>query len=202
MKIMNSLPFAQGVNPVYWEKDKMGLKFNIIRLNIGEQYISVKNIKRFYILLSGKVSVQYTENKELYDMGSGMDGCFRKRKLCQWKLQAGSSAVISAASEHVYMAEIYFENANGVYTEEEPYISVLTTGQGSWDSFLKQREENRSLGFFGFYPDNGFGLLHIGNYAHLIENYTCVVNDELEASYVCAPGYAGYSLWVEWEDKK
>lgn len=68
---------------------------------------------------------------------------------------------------------------------------------GRWAGFPSHHHEQPEIYFYKLYPENGFGLLKLGDEGVLIEhNDTVKILPNLDHPQVAAPGYAMYFLWV------
>lgn len=68
---------------------------------------------------------------------------------------------------------------------------------GKWSGFPSHSHEQPEIYFYKFYPENGFGLLKLGDEGVLIEhNDTITIAPNLVHPQVAAPGYAMYYLWI------
>jgi 5-deoxy-glucuronate isomerase len=68
---------------------------------------------------------------------------------------------------------------------------------GKWAGFPSHHHQQPEIYFYKLQPDNGFGLMKLGNEAVLLEhNDTVKIAPNLVHPQVAAPGYAMYFLWV------
>ena len=68
---------------------------------------------------------------------------------------------------------------------------------GKWSGFPSHSHAQPEIYFYKFYPQNGFGLLRLGDEGVLLEhNDTVLIEPNLVHPQVAAPGYAMYYLWV------
>lgn len=68
---------------------------------------------------------------------------------------------------------------------------------GRWAGFPSHSHDQPEVYFYKFAPQDGFGLLRIGDEGELIEhNDTITIDPNLVHPQVAAPGYAMYFLWV------
>lgn len=68
---------------------------------------------------------------------------------------------------------------------------------GKWAGFPSHHHEQPEIYFFKHHPENGFGLMKLGNEAVLLEhNDTVKIAPNLVHPQVAAPGYAMYFLWI------
>jgi len=69
---------------------------------------------------------------------------------------------------------------------------------GYWGNYLaNQAATGGQLGFFRFYPNNGFGIMRVDTSAFVIEQDTAILLPPLAmCQNVSAPGYLQYGLWV------
>lgn len=68
---------------------------------------------------------------------------------------------------------------------------------GKWAGFPSHAHKQPEIYFYKFYPQNGFGLLKLGDEAVLLEhNDTVTIDPDLVHPQVSAPGYAMYFLWI------
>lgn len=68
---------------------------------------------------------------------------------------------------------------------------------GRWAGFPSHHHRQPEIYFYKFAPENGFGLIKIGDEGELIEhNDTITINPGLVHPQVAAPGYAMYFLWI------
>lgn len=68
---------------------------------------------------------------------------------------------------------------------------------GKWSGFPSHSHRQPEIYFYKFYPENGFGLLRLGDDGVLLEhNDTVLIKPNLVHPQVAAPGYAMYYLWV------
>jgi len=68
---------------------------------------------------------------------------------------------------------------------------------GRWAGFPSHHHEQPEIYFYKLYPENGFGLLKLGDQGVLIEhNDTVKILPNQDHPQVAAPGYAMYFLWV------
>ncbi len=68
---------------------------------------------------------------------------------------------------------------------------------GKWAGFPSHSHNQPEIYFYRFLPENGFGLLKLGDEGVCLEqNDTVVIPPDLVHPQVAAPGYAMYFLWV------
>ena len=68
---------------------------------------------------------------------------------------------------------------------------------GKWSGFPSHSHEQPEIYFYKFYPENGFGLLKLGDEGVLLEhNDTITIDPDLVHPQVAAPGYAMYYIWI------
>lgn len=68
---------------------------------------------------------------------------------------------------------------------------------GKWAGFPSHSHKQPEIYFYKFYPENGFGLLKLGEEGVLVEhNDTVTIDPDLVHPQVTAPGYAMYFLWI------
>ncbi len=68
---------------------------------------------------------------------------------------------------------------------------------GKWAGFPSHSHNQPEIYFYRFLPENGFGLLRLGDQGVCLEqNDTVVIMPDLVHPQVAAPGYAMYFLWV------
>jgi len=68
---------------------------------------------------------------------------------------------------------------------------------GKWAGFPSHSHKQPEIYFYKMYPENGFGLLKLGEEGILLEhNDTVTIAPHLVHPQVAAPGYAMYFLWV------
>lgn len=68
---------------------------------------------------------------------------------------------------------------------------------GKWAGFPSHYHPQPEIYFYKFYPENGFGLLKLGDEGVLLEhNDTVKIAPDLVHPQVAAPGYAMYFIWV------
>ena len=68
---------------------------------------------------------------------------------------------------------------------------------GKWSGFPSHSHAQPEIYFYKFYPQNGFGLLRLGEEGVLLEhNDTVLIEPNKVHPQVAAPGYAMYYLWV------
>ncbi len=68
---------------------------------------------------------------------------------------------------------------------------------GKWAGFPSHSHPQPEIYFYKFQPENGFGLLKLGDEGVLLEhNDTVTIAPDLVHPQVAAPGYAMYFLWI------
>jgi len=68
---------------------------------------------------------------------------------------------------------------------------------GKWSGFPSHSHAQPEIYFYKFYPENGFGLLRLGDEGVLLEhNDTVLIEPNKVHPQVTAPGYAMYYLWA------
>ncbi len=68
---------------------------------------------------------------------------------------------------------------------------------GKWAGFPSHYHAQPEIYFYKMYPENGFGLLRLGDEGVLLEhNDTVLIRPDLVHPQVAAPGYAMYFLWI------
>lgn len=68
---------------------------------------------------------------------------------------------------------------------------------GKWSGFPSHHHPQPEIYFYKFYPENGFGLIKLGDGAELLEhNDTLLIHPGQVHPQVSAPGYAMYYIWV------
>ncbi len=68
---------------------------------------------------------------------------------------------------------------------------------GKWAGFPSHSHNQPEVYFYKFYPQNGFGLVKLGDEGVLVEhNDTITIDPDLVHPQVAAPGYAMYFLWI------
>ena len=81
-------------------------------------------------------------------------------------------------------------NANFMIGEDVQY-------PGKWAGFPSHSHKQPEIYFYKFQPENGFGLLKLGDQGVCLEeNDTVIIPPDLVHPQVAAPGYAMYFLWV------
>lgn len=85
---------------------------------------------------------------------------------------------------------IAHENANFMIGEDVHY-------PGKWAGFPSHSHNQPEIYFYRFLPENGFGLLKLGDQGVCMEqDDTVIIPPNLVHPQVAAPGYAMYFLWV------
>ncbi len=68
---------------------------------------------------------------------------------------------------------------------------------GKWAGFPSHHHQQPEIYFYKFYPENGFGLLKLGDEGVLLEhNDTVMVYPDQDHPQVAAPGYGMYFIWT------
>ncbi len=68
---------------------------------------------------------------------------------------------------------------------------------GKWSGFPSHSHNQPEIYYYKFYPENGFGLLKLGDEGVMMEhNDTILISPDLVHPQVSAPGYAMYYLWI------
>ena len=68
---------------------------------------------------------------------------------------------------------------------------------GRWAGFPSHHHRQPEIYYYKFHPENGFGLLKLGDEGVLLEhNDTVKIAPNLVHPQVAAPGYAMYFLWI------
>lgn len=68
---------------------------------------------------------------------------------------------------------------------------------GKWSGFPSHSHAQPEIYFYKFFPENGFGLLRLGDDGVVLEhNDTVLIHPNLVHPQVAAPGYAMYYFWV------
>jgi 5-deoxy-glucuronate isomerase len=68
---------------------------------------------------------------------------------------------------------------------------------GRWAGFPSHSHNQPEIYFYRFYPENGFGLLRLGDQGVCLEqDDTVMIPPDLVHPQVAAPGYAMYFLWI------
>lgn len=68
---------------------------------------------------------------------------------------------------------------------------------GRWAGFPSHSHNQPEIYFYKFLPENGFGLMKLGDEGELLEqNDTITIDPDLVHPQVAAPGYAMYFLWI------
>lgn len=68
---------------------------------------------------------------------------------------------------------------------------------GKWAGFPSHYHAQPEIYYYKMYPENGFGLLKLGDEGVLLEhNDTVLIAPNLVHPQVAAPGYAMYFLWI------
>lgn len=68
---------------------------------------------------------------------------------------------------------------------------------GKWSGFPSHHHPQPEIYFYKFQPENGFGLIKLGEGAELLEhNDTLLIHPGRVHPQVAAPGYAMYYIWV------
>ncbi|ONI38211.1 5-deoxyglucuronate isomerase [Candidatus Epulonipiscium fishelsonii] len=68
---------------------------------------------------------------------------------------------------------------------------------GKWAGFPSHSHNQPEIYYYKFYPENGFGLVKLGDEGVLVEhNDTITIDPDLVHPQVAAPGYAMYFLWI------
>lgn len=68
---------------------------------------------------------------------------------------------------------------------------------GRWAGFPSHHHEQPEIYYYRFYPEQGFGLMKLGDEGVLMEqNDTVLIPPNYDHPQVAAPGYGMYFLWV------
>ncbi|MDD2533548.1 MAG: 5-deoxy-glucuronate isomerase [Eubacteriales bacterium] len=68
---------------------------------------------------------------------------------------------------------------------------------GKWAGFPSHHHVQPEIYYYKMFPENGFGLLRLGDEGVLVEhNDTVLIRPSLIHPQVAAPGYAMYFLWI------
>jgi len=68
---------------------------------------------------------------------------------------------------------------------------------GKWAGFPSHSHNQPEIYFYRFFPENGFGLLRLGDQGVCLEqDDTVMISPDLVHPQVAAPGYAMYFLWI------
>lgn len=104
----------------------------------------------------------------------------------------GKGFMNEAGTRIVRTAQDYriFPDSNIMFGEDMHY-------PGKWSGFPSHSHKQPEIYFYKFYPENGFGLLKLGDEGVLLEhNDTILIEPDKVHPQVAAPGYAMYYLWV------
>lgn len=224
--------FVFGYNAITDLREKhqeMRMDFGILKLNKDMVFEDGHpDLERVYLLIYGKVEIEYDGNKVVAERGSYLNEniwCINTPqgvKLTVKGLAADSEIAVMRTENDkkfepvVRCGEQIVNEIRGKGFMNEAGTRIVRTAQdvrlspdsnlmlgedvhypGKWSGFPSHSHKQPEIYFYKFYPQNGFGLLKLGDDAVLLEhNDTVKIQPQLVHPQVAAPGYAMYYIWV------
>lgn len=231
-RIQQSGAFAPGYNVITDLRAKhteMLMDFGILKLSEGMSFTDDRpELERVYLLIYGKVEVEYDGCRVVAERGSCFDEniwCINLPKGVQLTVRGLTAdseiAVMRTENDKSFTPVVRcddkivneirgkgFMNEAGtriVRTAQDVRLSPdsnLMLGEdvhypGKWSGFPSHSHAQPEIYFYKFLPENGFGLLKLGDEGVLLEhNDTVKIQPGLVHPQVAAPGYAMYYIWV------
>lgn len=144
-----------------------------------------KSVKIIGIAKDSEVIVIRTENTRDFEVKvrNSENSTFETRG--QATLNGAAERIVKTMQDHRIAPE-----SNIMLGEDVHY-------PGKWSGFPSHSHNQPEIYFYKFLPDNGFGLLKLGDEGVLLEhNNAILIDPDLVHPQVTAPGYAMYYLWV------
>lgn len=132
-----------------------------------------------------EITVHKTENDIIFD-----SHFYTPKEVVQEKRGLGTMNDTGTRMVRTIMDKSISKDSNFMLGEDVHY-------PGKWAGFPSHSHNQPEIYFYKFYPDNGFGLLRLGDEGVCLEeNDTVMIPPDLVHPQVAAPGYAMYFLWI------
>ena len=132
-----------------------------------------------------EVAVIRTENKRMFDPTIRCNEAIVKEIRGEGSMNGAGTRIVRTAQDIRLAPE-----SNIMFGEDVHY-------PGKWAGFPSHYHEQPEIYYYKLSPENGFGLMKLGDEAVLLEhNDTVKIAPNLVHPQVAAPGYAMYFLWI------
>ena len=137
------------------------------------------------IAADSEVAVMRTENDRNFESAVRCGDAIVKEVRGKGFMNEAGTRIVRTAQDHRLTPE-----SNLMLGEDVHY-------PGKWSGFPSHSHVQPEIYFYKFYPENGFGLLKLGDEGILLEhNDTVKIIPNKVHPQVTAPGYAMYYIWV------
>lgn len=134
---------------------------------------------------NSELSVHRTENSESFPAKLYHQGECRTEIRGKGQMNEAGTRIV-----RTILDKSISPNANLMLGEDVHY-------PGKWSGFPSHHHPQPEIYFYKFRPQNGFGLIKLGDGAELLEhNDTLLIHPGQVHPQVAAPGYAMYYIWV------
>ena len=134
---------------------------------------------------TAELTVHKTENATIFD-----SHFYAPEKVVQETRGLGTMNETGTRLVRTIMDKSISKDSNFMLGEDVHY-------PGKWAGFPSHSHNQPEIYFYRFFPENGFGLLRLGDQGVCLEqDDTVLIPVDLVHPQVAAPGYAMYFLWV------
>ena len=132
-----------------------------------------------------EIAVHHTENEKIFPSKLYQEGDYR--------MEVRGKGVM----DEVGKREVRTIIDHSINPDANLMLGEDMQAPGKWAGFPSHHHAQPEIYFYKLYPEEGFGLLKLGDDAELLEhNDTVLIPPHLDHPQVPAPGYAMYFLWV------
>ncbi len=170
-----------------WEDKKYEIKRDSIfnedpfTLNVPSKVV----VKIECLSDSAELTLHKTENDKIFE-----SHFYDQKDVVQEKRGLGTMNDTGTRTVRTIMDKSISKDSNFMLGEDVHY-------PGKWAGFPSHSHNQPEIYFYRFYPNNGFGLLRLGDQGVCLEeNNTVLIPPDLVHPQVAAPGYAMYFLWI------
>jgi 5-deoxy-glucuronate isomerase len=202
------------------------MDFGILKLKSGMEFQDSSKKEKVFLLLYGKVTLEYDGKKVMIERGSFIDDdpitldvpsdvAVKVIGLCN----DSELAVMKTYNEKQFKPMLYekcrrekrgegqMNEAGTRIVKTVMDVSITTDSNfmlgedvhypGKWAGFPSHHHEQPEIYYYKFQPKQGFGLVKLGEEGVLVEQNDAIkVYPGVVHPQVAAPGYAMYFLWV------
>ena len=217
----------QAITELHGQHSDMMMDFGILKLEPQTEYEDDLPLERAYLLMYGKIEVSFDGRTVQAERKSFLDDnlwCLNVPGGVKIKITGMADdsevAVMRTENERNFEPAVrcgadIVKEVRGKGFMNEAGTRIVRTAQdhrltpesnlmlgdvhypGKWSGFPSHSHVQPEIYFYKFYPENGFGLLKLGDEGILLEhNDTVKIMPEKVHPQVAAPGYAMYYIWV------
>lgn len=202
------------------------MDFGVLKLTEGQTYFDESEKEKIFLLLYGKVTLSWAGEKKVIERESYIDNDpIALNVPSQVSVEVvgechdSEIAVMKTYNEKQFEPVLYDDCRHEVRGKGQMNeagtrmvrtimdVSITTNSNfmigedvhypGRWAGFPSHHHEQPEIYFYKFQPEQGFGLVKLGEEGVLVEqNDALKVYPNVVHPQVAAPGYAMYFLWV------